>query len=213
MCIRDSRMGCASSDDKETTAKQPAHDRSDPEEPARELFVSAEEGPEGNRLTRRSTEPWTAPAVPPLDLQPAGPAMHMRGVRSVAFIGTVYEVLIECHGTQQAPEAPWAVAFSIRSSNIKQAKFSDGLKEFGLGPADIQRVEQRVALKSSMTGTYLVDGQDFGFSSEDGISSVVLQKLTGGWEPSSGSYTVAVVHEGSELHSKVYAIAEASRSR
>ena len=79
----------------------------------------------------------------------------------------------------------------IKSSNIKQAKFTAGLREFGLGDRDIELIESRTKYKKGFTGTYLVDGQEFGFSSDDGIDDIIIRNLAGGFKPSSGSYDVS----------------------
>lgn len=69
-------------------------------------------------------------------------------------------------------------------------KFTEALREFGLKEVDISTIESRVKEKKGITGTYLLDGQEFGFSSDDGIDPVILRKLAAGFEPSSGKYSV-----------------------
>ena len=84
-----------------------------------------------------------------------------------------------------------AIAFQIKSGNVAQGKFTEALKDLGLGGPDIEKIESRIEVKSGLTGTYLVDGQSFGFNSDDGIDQVLLRNLAGGFTPPSGEYKVA----------------------
>eukprot|EP00656_Telonema_subtile_P016654 TRINITY_DN1881_c0_g1_i3.p1 TRINITY_DN1881_c0_g1~~TRINITY_DN1881_c0_g1_i3.p1 ORF type:complete len:753 (+),score=166.66 TRINITY_DN1881_c0_g1_i3:351-2609(+) len=153
----------------------PSHKISRPKETAPEIASSKKQWfPEVSKVEAKA---------------PAG-VVVMHGVRAVPMAGTVYEVTVECAGTAQNPQAPWKILFDIKSSMISKEKFNGGLKEFGLGEEDIQKIESRVALKKRFTGQYLTKDQQFSFSSDDGIDPIVLDKLAKGFKPSSGSYAV-----------------------
>merc|ERR1712072_96862 len=128
----------------------------------------------------------------------------VKGERSAPMVGTVYEVIVEGEGSPSAPSAPWAVAFHVTSGMIKQGAFSDALKEFGLSSGEIAKINSRVQTKGGFTGTYLVDGQEFGFDHTDGTATAIVKKLGGGFSPSSGSYSVKpMVGVEAQLHADV----------
>jgi len=108
-----------------------------------------------------------------------------------------------CHGSNHAPQAPWVIVFQIKSSMIKQGTFHDALKDLGLQGDDMSKINDRIEVQKSFTGTYLVDGQTFGFTSDDGISPVLLQSLAGGFTPSSGEYNVSHAVEGEGLRADI----------